>query len=201
MRNHSSPASGPSNLCLKSPSLKILALLPALFCCYLSLAQTPPCPPPLNCGILERGISDKQTNPLQLIVRPNPAQDKVSIQLPEQSKGESRLEIFDIYGKLQQEMNISEGVRTVEVATAGWSNGHYFCRLAKNGQTIAISKFSIQHWSSYSFHWASLLDGTGDALYYFFPWKNYISTYLYYYMPLIQSRKNTIIYGFILLPG
>lgn len=50
MRNLLSPVAGLSSYCPKFSPV-FLTFLPALFCCYFSLAQTPPCPPPPNCGM------------------------------------------------------------------------------------------------------------------------------------------------------
>lgn len=97
-------------------------------------------------GIMEREISDSRPNhQARLIVAPNPARDKVSIQIPDMGREGGRLEILDMQGKLQNVIYIDEGTGAVEILTNGWSNGLYFCHLRMGEKTVSTAKFSIQH--------------------------------------------------------
>lgn len=97
-------------------------------------------------GIMEREISDSRPNhQARLIVAPNPARDKVSIQIPDLDGAAGRLEFFDAYGRLQHEISLSDQVGNFDIAIAGWPNGYYLCRLIKNGQVFSTAKFTIQH--------------------------------------------------------
>lgn len=96
-------------------------------------------------GVMERGLEGKQSNPAQLTARPNPVQDKVSIQFPGVGEDISRLEVYDVNGKLQHSIKVSKGITEIDVSTAGWLKGIYFCRLITDGQAVATGKFLVQH--------------------------------------------------------
>lgn len=81
----------------------------------------------------------------RLNIRPNPAQDKVSIQLPSTGMDAGRLEIFDAHARLQHSIKAFQGISEIEVSTAGWLTGIYFCRLITDGQAVITGKFLVQH--------------------------------------------------------
>ena len=96
-------------------------------------------------GVIERNADESTVEQIQLIVSPNPAGDKILIQLLSAISQKGQLEIFDVSGKLCQTISIPEKALSIEVSTAELANGIYFCRLISAGRILISAKFSIQH--------------------------------------------------------
>jgi len=81
-------------------------------------------------------LSDK----IQL--RPNPATDRVFVDIPEQVYGESRLKIYNLTGSLLMEQLIPAGSASFQLSLSGFRNGIYILRLEGEG-FIANKKLSV----------------------------------------------------------
>lgn len=101
----------------------------------------------VNCGgVIERGTEDEQKDSqVQLLVSPNPAGDKALIQFSGVAPQKGQLEIFEVSGRLRKTLNMPGNAISIEVSTAEFANGVYFCRLTLDGRLVATVKFSIQH--------------------------------------------------------
>ena len=96
-------------------------------------------------GVIEREINDAPIQQVQILISPNPAQNRILVQLNRSVAPNSRLEIFDATGKLQQVVEVPEHGTSTETSTVNLSNGIYFCRLNEGGRLVATAKFSVQH--------------------------------------------------------
>lgn len=93
---------------------------------------------------MERGVVIEQADHKQrMVIRPNPAQGNVSVQLTEALPGGESLEIIDVNGRIRKAVVLSAKENTTEIETSGLANGNYLCRLVHNGKTLAVAKFSI----------------------------------------------------------
>ena len=77
-----------------------------------------------------------------LRVVPNPASDRILVQLPGPDGG--RLEIFDILGNLMKTVAAPGRNLTLEIGVGDLPGGYYFCRLTDRSQTTVTAKFAIQ---------------------------------------------------------
>ncbi len=81
-----------------------------------------------------------------LILSPNPAQDKIFVQLTcAATRPIGRLEILDATGKTYWVAEATSGNFSAEVNTAAWANGAYFCRFVENDKVSATARVTIQH--------------------------------------------------------
>jgi hypothetical protein len=101
----------------------------------------------VNCGgVIERGMGGEMNSQVvQMLISPNPAGDKILVRFSEAVEQGTRMEIFDMTGRLQKTLDVAGDNTFIEVATAEFSNGIYLCRLTSEGKLIAAEKFSIQH--------------------------------------------------------
>lgn len=96
-------------------------------------------------GVIEREASNAPIQQVHILISPNPAQNRILVQLNDSVASNSRLEIFDATGKLQQVVEVPEHGISTELSTVNLSNGIYFCRLKEGGLLVATAKFSVQH--------------------------------------------------------
>jgi hypothetical protein len=99
----------------------------------------------VNCGgVIERGVEDQKGSQVQMRISPNPAQNSIWVQFSNPVEQKSRLEIFDMTGRLRKALDIPEKNTAVEIQTAELPTGIYLCRLISEGKLITTEKFSIQ---------------------------------------------------------
>ncbi|MCD4697024.1 MAG: T9SS type A sorting domain-containing protein, partial [Bacteroidales bacterium] len=78
-----------------------------------------------------------------LQIYPNPAGSVVSLQSAVFSQQSSVVELYDLNGKKLLEIQIPEGMETVEIDVSGLQNGVYFCRITTD-ETILTKKMIIR---------------------------------------------------------
>ena len=90
---------------------------------YETLHQDPQCAPTVS-FVSTVGIEQNENVSLTALIYPNPAKDKLTIDLTEQVKT-ARVRLIDIAGRTVQEGEIREGYRT-QLELSGLENGIYF---------------------------------------------------------------------------
>jgi hypothetical protein len=86
------------------------------------------------------------TKPLEgLRLYPNPAQDRVVLELPETwtRNGAAEYRIYNTLGALAQGGTVAEGAETVFVPLTGLPNGLYVCQVLRDGRVLGTTKLSI----------------------------------------------------------
>jgi len=115
-----------------------------------------------DCGLIV-SIKDPEEYPelYKLKVYPNPAANKVTVEVPEflqklsgptgfqatttyHQWGSALLEVYDLYGRKVTEQVVLQADRTLEVNVSGWQRGMVVFRLSYRGETIANEKAIIQ---------------------------------------------------------
>ncbi len=87
-------------------------------------------------------LSQIENSPNQVEVYPNPASDKITIQLDYVTNGQ--IQLLDIAGKLVFEKSIKEGSMLQELNVANQFPGIYFIRILNNGVEVKTEKIIIQ---------------------------------------------------------
>ena len=114
-----------------------------------------------DCAVIS-GIDDPFKNPekFNLIIYPNPARDKLAIEIPEKLKRQTSsgsiqvttiyhqwssaiLEIFDLFGKRIYSKEISNQTEIVQMDVSSWNDGMYEARLVFMNQVVAGAKFVV----------------------------------------------------------
>jgi len=92
---------------------------------------------------------------------PNPASDKLIIELPDYLKTQSqngnrivttifhqwketRLDVFDLYGRLKFSRMIPQVQKTLELDVSSWSQGMYVARLVFMNEVVGKARFVVQ---------------------------------------------------------
>ena len=99
----------------------------------------------LVCGeIPSLGIGDAPLMDLsdKFQLRPNPASDRVFVDIPEQVFGESRLKVYNLTGSLMMDKLIPAGSASFPLSLSGLRNGIYILRL-EGVDFIANKKLSV----------------------------------------------------------
>ena len=114
-----------------------------------------------DCGLIV-SIKDPEEYPelYRLKVYPNPATNKVTVEVPEflqkltgpagfqattvyHQWGSATLEVFDLFGRMVMKRLVLQADRTVEVDVSMWKRGMYVFRLNFRGECIATEKVVI----------------------------------------------------------
>jgi hypothetical protein len=90
-------------------------------------------------------VSELQLKDNELKVYPNPANDKLTINLPFSRKQKATVDLYDLTGKLIRSNTLKESEDELEISTANLSEGIYIYKLNVNGAYIKSGKLSILH--------------------------------------------------------
>jgi hypothetical protein len=90
-------------------------------------------------------ISELQLNEDELKIYPNPANDKLTINLHFNYKQKATVDLYDLTGKLIRSNTLKEGDDELEISTATLSEGIYIYKSNVNGVYIKLGKLSIIH--------------------------------------------------------
>jgi len=115
-----------------------------------------------DCGLIV-SIKDPEEYPelYRLKVYPNPAVNKITVEVPEflqkrsgpagfkattvyHQWGSALLEVYDLYGRKILEQLVLQTNRTVEIDVSRWNRGMYVFRLSLRGETIASEKVVVE---------------------------------------------------------
>ncbi len=96
---------------------------------------------------LVQSIEEPSIN--ELLLFPNPATDKVTIQLGMRNEElgineELRIIVYDVFGREVEEIKIPNGKDETTLDVSGWPKGMYIIRLVYNNETIAGRKILVQ---------------------------------------------------------
>jgi len=116
---------------------------------------------PLDCVIV--GLDEPFQNPEtgKLKVYPNPASDKIHIEIPEKLKTQSKspvfdlttvyhqwhsaiIEIYDLFGRKMFSKKVLQAEKELEIDVSAWQRGMYVVRLVYNNQTVASEKIVVE---------------------------------------------------------
>jgi len=116
---------------------------------------------PMDCDIitdLEEQINKPEP---KLVIKPNPATNKVSVVLPEYyitkserngitstkirylSQMQTQLEVYDIMGRFVEKADIPKGDMEVKLDVSGWEKGLYFIIVVANNTNITSAKLVV----------------------------------------------------------
>ena len=96
-------------------------------------------------SVLVLEFSDASLGPLQVIY-PNPARNKVNIQLPDFDFQEGTVHIYNIFGQLIYTTSISQlnqGILSIDLD--GFENGIYVMAIQVNGLSLVSRQFVVEH--------------------------------------------------------
>ncbi|MCD4773821.1 MAG: T9SS type A sorting domain-containing protein [Bacteroidales bacterium] len=93
-----------------------------------------------NCGLIvgDVEIKNKPQNE-DIVIYPNPAQNKFQVSSFRFQVSSNIIEIFDIFGRKVKEIKIPKGQNTIEVNVEGWRKGLYLVRV-RTGQSVVGSE-------------------------------------------------------------
>jgi len=116
----------------------------------------------MDCDIIT-GLEETIYNPApELVIKPNPATNKVSVELPVYFKTETKkngiistkirylsrvetvLEVYDIMGRFIEREDIAKGQTEIKFDVGSWEKGIYFIRLLSMGLEISSGKMVVQ---------------------------------------------------------
>ncbi len=97
-------------------------------------------------GSFREGNAEKTTtmDATQLSVQPNPANNKVVIDIPTAWAKESTIELYNNVGMLLQKIECNN-ISTFSIDISNYADGFYSIILRQNNATIAQKKLIIQH--------------------------------------------------------
>ena len=127
------------------------------------------CPEPIvsdtidmDCDIIT-DVEEQLNNPApKLVIRPNPANDKVVVELPEYFKTETNrngitstkirylshveavLDVYDMMGRYVESKSTIKGEMEAELDVSSWEKGIYFIRLIGNETELSTGKLIVQ---------------------------------------------------------
>jgi hypothetical protein len=90
--------------------------------------------PKAGSGLVERNIS--------LHLFPNPADEFIYVNYEMSSSDGAELTVFDVYGKMVLQRDLSASQGTVRLLTESWAAGHYLLKM-QNGMEVITKRFVI----------------------------------------------------------
>jgi len=115
-----------------------------------------------DCGLIV-SIEDPIKNPeaFRLKIYPNPATNKVTVEIPEYLQkqtgpdgfqattvyhqwGSALLEVYDLFGRKVMEKTVYQGTNNVDIDVSQWQEGMYVFRLSYRGETVATEKVVVE---------------------------------------------------------
>ena len=102
------------------------------------------------------------TSLTKLLIYPNPARDKIHIDLPHYLKKDNRtsvfnittfyyqwhstvLDVYNVFGKLIYSKEVPAKTEEIELDVGSWDNGIYIARLTYLNEVVASAKFVISN--------------------------------------------------------
>jgi len=101
----------------------------------------------LDCGLIvgDREIYvPKEMHESELKIYPNPARGKFTVSCLLSAVGSQKMQVFDLYGRKVEEIEIRKGENEVEIRTTGWPKGLYLVRLVSEGSLLGNGKVVVE---------------------------------------------------------
>lgn len=95
-------------------------------------------PPPI-------GITETENQNKLFSIVPNPAKDFAFLRYHVQSQGKATLQVFDLVGKKQTEINLASGENNLLFPVSELNNGIYLCNLVIDNKIIDTQKLIVNH--------------------------------------------------------
>lgn len=80
----------------------------------------------------------RQSQPSPMRIYPNPVSDILTIEIPEQTRGNGTIEIYSMEGRLVQSFRTTMVNSTTQINVSRLSQGVYICRIRNGNQTSSI---------------------------------------------------------------
>ncbi len=100
-----------------------------------------------DCGLIV-GVKEiytpKSEPENKVIIYPNPAKDRFKVQCLMFEVGDATIEVFDLFGRKMEQIEVPKGQTEIEVNTRGWKKGLYMVRVTGKSGRVSSGKVVLE---------------------------------------------------------